>query len=147
MLQRVLDLLLAEDCDLTRVVFCHICWAGFSLDVKKEIAARGCYLEFDTFGHIDMINLPNDGGYTNPPGDLERVKGFVELVQLGFARQLLLGQDIAWKSQLTAFGGPGYSHVLRNIVPLLRANGVSDDDLENILVHNPRRVLTLAQQR
>ena len=145
MLDRVTAFITAEGCDLTRVIFCHICWAGYDLDTKKNLAEQGSYLAFDTFGHIDIVNIPNDGGFINPPGDLERVLAFVELVRLGYANRLLLGQDIAWKTQMTVAGGAGYGHVLRNVVPLLRASGVSDEDVDEILVQNPKRVLTVPE--
>lgn len=44
---------------------------------------------------------------------------------------------------LATYGGYGYGHVLENIVPLLKARAVSDDDLDKILVENPRRFLTM----
>ena len=140
-LNQVLDILAAEGCDPTRVIFCHMDWAGYDLATKKRLAEQGSYLAFDTFGYVDIVNLPNDGGFINPPGDLERVTAFLELVRLGYAKHLLLGQDIGWKLRLTAFGGTGYGHVLDNVVPLLRANDVSDEELDSILVQNPRRVL------
>jgi phosphotriesterase-related protein len=44
---------------------------------------------------------------------------------------------------LRTYGGYGYDHILRDIVPALRRGGVSDGDIQTILVDNPRRVLTV----
>jgi len=44
---------------------------------------------------------------------------------------------------LLKYGGWGYAHILRNMVPFMRAEGISSDSLEMILVANPRRMLTL----
>ena len=65
------------------------------------------------------------------------------LVAEGYAGQLLLSHDICYKIQLQSYGGYGYAHVLRNILPRLRLLGVTEDDLEQMTVHNPRRVLSL----
>ena len=39
------------------------------------------------------------------------------------------------------FGGPGYDYLLRVFVPMLRGAGVSERDLEIMLIENPRRAL------
>ena len=44
---------------------------------------------------------------------------------------------------LCKYGGNGYGHVLRTIVPWLRREGVTDDELVTMLVENPRRILTI----
>jgi phosphotriesterase-related protein len=49
--------------------------------------------------------------------------------------------DICANSQMHARGGHGYDHLLRNFVPLLREEGVSEPDIQMILVDNPRRIL------
>jgi hypothetical protein len=44
---------------------------------------------------------------------------------------------------LCRYGGYGYGHVLRTIVPWLRREGVSEEALLKMLVANPRRILTI----
>ena len=39
-------------------------------------------------------------------------------------------------------GGPGYTFIPWRIVPWLRREGASDKDIEQIMVGNPRRLLT-----
>jgi phosphotriesterase-related protein len=45
------------------------------------------------------------------------------------------------KSQLRAYGGMGYAHLLRRIVPELRRRGVGEDHVRRMLVDNPARLL------
>jgi phosphotriesterase-related protein len=45
------------------------------------------------------------------------------------------------KTQLHAYGGMGYDHLLRRIVPALRSRGVTSSMLDAMLVDNPRRLL------
>ena len=48
------------------------------------------------------------------------------------------------RMDLAHFGGPGYAHVLSNIVPRLRAGGMPDESLAALLTHNPARLLAMA---
>ena len=47
------------------------------------------------------------------------------------------------KKQLTANGGGGYAHILKDLVPRLRHLGVTDQDLRTIMEDNPRRLFPL----
>jgi phosphotriesterase-related protein len=60
----------------------------------------------------------------------------------GLAPNLVLAQDVCYRDGLTAFGGPGYGHILRAIAPRLLAAGVPASALDTMLIENPRRVLT-----
>jgi phosphotriesterase-related protein len=76
-----------------------------------------------------------------PPCDTEKVKRLTHLVDDGFAEQLLVSQDICFKISLKAFGGQGYDHILRNILPMMRKAGISEETIHQIMVRNPARVL------
>lgn len=56
---------------------------------------------------------------------------------------IVLSQDVAFKRQLHRYGGLGFDHLLVNIVPMLKEAGVSDIQLEAMLVTTPRRLLTV----
>lgn len=40
------------------------------------------------------------------------------------------------------YGGHGFSHILQTIVPMMKTRNVSQEDIEKILIHNPRTWLT-----
>jgi phosphotriesterase-related protein len=46
--------------------------------------------------------------------------------------------------QLLKYGGFGYGHILRSIVPRLRRRGIDDATVRKLLVENPARVLASA---
>jgi phosphotriesterase-related protein len=50
------------------------------------------------------------------------------------------------KAQLRRFGGYGYDHVLRHIVPSLQRNGVPEATIQTLLVENPRRAFAIGQE-
>jgi phosphotriesterase-related protein len=46
--------------------------------------------------------------------------------------------------QLVKYGGVGYGHILRSIVPRMKRRGVDDATVTKLLVENPARLLTIA---
>jgi phosphotriesterase-related protein len=79
-------------------------------------------------------------GYKDPT-DAERLAGAEALLAAGHAERMVLGCSVWTKSQLRAYGGMGYAHLLRRIVPELARRGVGETDLRRMLVDNPARLL------
>lgn len=44
---------------------------------------------------------------------------------------------------LSAFGGNGFSHVLKSVIPRLEQEGVSNEVIHTMLVENPERMLAI----
>jgi phosphotriesterase-related protein len=129
-----LDIFEAEGADLSRVVIGHAD-SYPSLDHYLEIVRRGANLEFDFLG---MSFNP-----TERLGE-ERIAGLlVELLSRGHADRILLSQDVCHNSQLKHYEGNGYVHLHDTFLPLLRSIGVSDADIHQMTVLNPRRILTV----
>jgi phosphotriesterase-related protein len=102
----------------------------------RELAAAGATLEW-CFGNEAHLR-PG----LREPSDDERIAALVELLaEDGMAERCVLGGSVWTKTQLRAFGGCGYEHLLRNVVPALQAGGVSDAAVETMLVSNPARLL------
>ena len=55
----------------------------------------------------------------------------------------MISQDIGVRTRLRRYGGWGYGHLLRHLVPVLRSHGASEDDLDRLLVRTPARWLSL----
>ena len=132
---RILDILQAEGVDLRRVALSHMDEL-IDYDYHCSLAVRGAWLSFDTFGSEYHF------GDEREPTDQERIGALLRLLEAGWAGQLLLAQDVCTKLQLQRYGGNGYSHVLRRIVPALKAAGTNDSVIHEMLVDNPRRYLT-----
>jgi predicted metal-dependent phosphotriesterase family hydrolase len=126
--QDQLDLFEDEGVDLQHVIVGHMGDLAH-LDNVRAVLARGAYVQFD---HVGMEHFQRDK---------QRVKNVVQLVDEGFASRLLLSQDVCYKHLLHWYDGPGYDHLLTTFVPALRTAGVSEADLNTILVANPRRIL------
>jgi phosphotriesterase-related protein len=126
--------------DLSRTIIGHIERTIFERSVLKKLAESGCVIEFDLFGrehsyykHAPHIDMPNDA---------ERLRTIAWLIAEGHGRQIVTAHDTASKAHLVRYGGPGYAHVVQNIVPRMRARGFREEDIQAMLVDTPRRLLT-----
>jgi phosphotriesterase-related protein len=136
-LMKILDLLESEGHDLRRTSVSHLDEIP-DIDYHVKALERGVITGFDSFGQ---------DGYFTPTwksrSDLAKMTTMVRLIELGFEDQLVMSQDMGKKHYLLRFGGMGYDHVMRRIVPRLKESfGVSDAVIRKLLVDNPRRLLT-----
>jgi len=130
-----LDLFRKEGVDLTKVVVGH---AGDSndLDYLMELADTGAILGMDRFG-LDVFN---------PTAN--RVATIVSLVERGYADRIVLSHDAS--CFIDYYGGMhhlvgetmpnwNYLHIGNDVLPALRAAGVSEEQINQMMVDNPRR--------
>jgi phosphotriesterase-related protein len=123
-----LALLREEGVDPARVIVGH-CDTYLDPDYHRAILAAGAWVQFDTIGRTHI----------NPDG--RRADGVVALLRAGWGERLLLSSDRCYRSDLHAFGGAGYDVVFTRFFDLLRARGISDDELDLMTIANPQRVL------
>ena len=123
-----LDLLASEGVDERRVIVGH-CDTVPDAEYHLALARRGAWIEFDTIRRTNEFELGL------------RVRFLSELADAGYLDRLLLSHDICLRRHLQAYGGSGYSFVVREFIPRLAANGFTDADLHKLLVDNPRRAL------
>ncbi len=132
-----LDILEAAGADLSRVAISHLDEQPDTA-YHRAVLERGVYVEYDTFGSESYF----DGDGSAEPSDRERLDCLMELLDAGWSDRLLISQDVCTKVQLVRYGGLGYGHIVRSIVPRLRRRGVDDATVHKLLVENPARVLT-----
>jgi phosphotriesterase-related protein len=122
-----------EGVDPTRVVLGH---SGDSTDADylAELADHGYILGMDRFG-ID-VSTPFD----------DRVGIVATLAKRGYADRMVLSQDAAcyfdWLDhdlKTAVMPNWHYLHVSNDVLPALRRRGVTDEQIEQMLVGNPRR--------
>jgi len=133
----VLDIIKEEGLAPERVIFGHMDRSVFEdLSYQKELADRGPFLAYDYWGVDEYIDAYED----LPPSDEWRIRSIRELIEEGYLSNLLVSQDVAFKSHLTRYGGTGYAHILENMVPRMRSRGISQEDINTMLTENPRDV-------
>jgi phosphotriesterase-related protein len=124
----------AVGADLSRTTIAHIERTLLRPADAVELARTGIRPSIDCFGLetayyplAPIVRMPNDGGRL----------AFVEaMLDAGMGDRVLIAQDICQKHRLTAYGGHGYDHLLRDIPIMLEAagrTGVAD----RLLIDNP----------
>ena len=142
----ILDIFEEEGLPCDRVVISHMDRTRFefeseSLEYQRQLADRGAYLEYDLWG-TSMFQEKYNNGW---PSDPERITAATELIDDGYEEHLLFSHDVCMKVQRTKYGGFGYGHLLKNVVPMLRHHGVSQDTLDTILTENPAQMLEFTE--
>lgn len=140
---QVLDIVAEEGGDLNHTILCHMNPSGHDVDYQTSLAARGAFIEYDMIG-MDYYYADQDA---QSPCDEENAGAVKGLIDAGFGHSVLLSQDVFLKMMLTQFGGFGYAYVLRHFVPRLRRHGVSEAQIETLLVENPRSVFSASHRQ
>lgn len=126
---------------LERVIIGH---SGDSEDIPylRALMDNGSTIGMDRFGMEHV--LPDD----------RRLRTVIALLELGYADRMVLSHDAAFFSRMTppswrARAAPNWhmETISRRILPQLRQAGASQADLEQMLVTNPRRLLTPTTNR
>ncbi|MGE0119036.1 MAG: phosphotriesterase [Dongiaceae bacterium] len=128
--------------DLSRMVICHIDRTCTDRGWLAELAATGCYLEYDLFGNETSYYCQNPK--VDMPSDAQRMDIVLWHFEQGLEKQLLISHDIATKTRLSRYGGLGYDHILTNIVPRLRIRGLKEEGIRRLLIDNPAAAFSFA---
>jgi len=129
----VLEVLRAENADLSKVVLGH---SGDStdLDYLSELADAGCLLGMDRFG-LDLITSFED-----------RVATVAAMCERGYADRMVLSHDAAchidwFPAEVIPRFAPAwhFEHLFDDVLPALRERGVTEPQIQTMLVDNPRR--------
>jgi phosphotriesterase-related protein len=124
-----------EGVDPSRVLIGHTGDTD-SLDYIEELLSHGPYIGMDRYG-LDII-LPTE----------QRNSTVVELAKRGYAGRMMLSQDacctLDWfPEEMVTQMAPNWhmSYVLDEIVPALKQDGVTDEQVDQMMVEAPRRWL------
>lgn len=132
----ILDVLLDEDMPADRVIFSHLD-EHLDRQYHLDIAESGAILEYDTFGAEFYW-----GDFHRDASDRERLNALHDLISLGYAGQLVLGCDVWIKICLQHYGGLGYAHLPKTILPLLRRIfAVGVEEVDQMVRRTPARLL------
>ena len=108
------------------------------LDYLKELMDIGSTIGLDRFGMEHV--LPDD----------RRVRTLVALMDDGYGDRVVLSHDAAFYSHVTppswrAANAPRWrmDTISRHILPALREAGITEDQIDQMLVRNPRRLLAI----
>ena len=131
----ILEVLKQEGADLDRVVLGHSGDATGNPDYLESMVQAGFTLGMDRFGIDHFATFQ------------ERSDLVVELCRRGLADRMVLSHDtccyIDWfePGSLDDLTQWHYLHVSQDVLPYLREHGVTEDEIDAMLVRNPARIL------
>jgi phosphotriesterase-related protein len=125
-----------EGVDLSRVIIGH---SGDTKDIAylEELIAAGSYLGMDRFGVDNILSFD------------DRVDIVAQMCERGHADKMVLAHDascyIDWLPEAAlplVLPNWHYLHIHNDVLPALRARGVSEDQITTMLVDNPRAIFS-----
>lgn len=137
----IIDIMVKRGVPANKISINHVD-VEINIDYCRSIAKKGAYFEFDDFGKeyfIDYSNRGFAGGIF--ARDIERVLALKQLIEERYAEHILISCDVCLKTLLHQFGGWGYDHILSHIIPMMRHEGINEDDINIILKENPKRFI------
>lgn len=134
------ELLVSEGANPKQILIGHM---DGNTDIKyhHRTLEQGVFVGFDRFGIQ---------GFVGAPMDRERIGTLLGLIGLGYEDQLMLSHDTVnvwlgkspeWPEELAKLIENWHiSNVFENIIPALKKGNVTDEQINTILVENPKRI-------
>lgn len=133
------ELFIAEGANPKKVMIGHVSNSK-DIEYHKAILAKGVYIAFDRIG-LDLFT----------PTDVN-VKNIADLCKQGYANQIMLSHDTVnfWLGRSLAMDVPEQAlkalanwridHISQNVLPALKAQGVTDEQIRTMMVENPKNL-------
>ena len=102
-----------------------------NVDYELKLLEHGVYVQFD---HV---------GFKELQPDEQRARNVKAVIDAGFLNRLLISQDVCLPHHLRWYGGIGYCYLLGTFVPMLRAIGVTQEQIDTLTIANPAAVLSI----
>lgn len=102
-----------------------------NVDYELGLLELGVYVQFD---HV---------GFRELQPDEQRARNVKAILDAGFGDRLLISQDVCLPHHLRWYGGIGYGYLLERFVPMLQGIGVTQAQIDTLLVANPAAVLSI----
>lgn len=130
-------ILIAEGADPRKVVIGHMC-GNADLSYQMAVLDQGVSINFDRWG-LDILF----------PDNLRKAT-LIELLKHELAGQIVLSHDyiahwLIQQAKMPEFARAlivnwSYTHLFRNILPTLKEAGITDEQINRMLVINPRKI-------
>lgn len=133
------DFLISQGADPRKVVIGHVTNSK-DINYHREILKRGVYIAFDRFGLAPLYGVPDEVS----------VQNIATLCKEGYTNRVMLSQDTVnyWVGRsievpeqiLKLLANWRIDHISKDIIPMLKAQGVTDEQIRQIMVENPKNL-------
>lgn len=134
------DLLVANGVKPDKIVIGHLDDNKINLNLIRNIIDKGSYAQFDAIGCEYYSKRLN----SQMPSDNERISAIKQLRADGLIDRIMIGSDLCLKKHLKKNGGPGYEHLVKKFLFNCLDRGLSESIMNNILILNPSKILTIS---
>lgn len=138
--ERVVDVIAETGLPVERLLLNHLSTAVGREGQLARVLATGARISLDLCGFDHSLLGPGRW----PPSDDDAMAVALAILRGPHAEQVMVSQDIGVRTRLRRYGGWGYGHMLRHLVPVLQHHGATTEEIRGLLVENPARWLTLA---
>lgn len=130
------EFLLKEGGNPKKIMIGHVSNSK-DIEYHKAILAKGVYIAFDRIG-LDVIT----------PTEVN-VKNVADLCKLGFTEKIMISHDtVNWlgrpyiwpKEAAPGFANWRIDHISKDVIPALKAQGITDEQIKIMMVDNPKKL-------
>ena len=122
------DYLVSEGVKPEKLIFGHVDERP-DIRLLKKSAKKGSYIQFDTVGKEHWLL------------DKTRADLIKALIDFGFLNKILISQDRNRYYEMTYGGNKGYCNILDNFVLKLKNVGITNSQINQIIISNPQKAL------
>jgi phosphotriesterase-related protein len=79
-----------------------------------------------------------------PTTDEQHVDQIKRLIEHGHLNRILLSHDFVTNGCMPYAGGPGYAHIPKIVIPIMRAKGLSEVQIHEMTADNPAQALSIS---
>lgn len=127
-----IDVLEKAGATLERVLVSHLHTLADFGELER-IASRGVKVGFDQIG------------FASGPSYHDYAELIHRAVNAGLIAQVMISTDVARRVRLRRHGGTSYGTLFSELLPALRARGITDDEIDILVRRNPGALLALAR--
>lgn len=140
---KYIDILEEEGADLEKVYMSHMDGSCPDFAYHESVMERGVSIDYDLFRDTPWNDSHLIFGGDHYISDQERVETLARLCADGYSKQVMLAHDLCLKTHLVAYGGKGWAYVLTEIIPQLLEAGVTQSQINDMLIENPKRIFSV----
>ncbi len=129
----LIDRVLQAGIPAQKLIICHMDRTCRDPALHKAVLETGAYLNYDSIHRYKYISMQQE------------LRLITDMLQAGFASQLLLSLDTT-AERLTQYGGEiGLDYILTTFADILRSAGVDESDIQKMTVQNPAAALQICK--
>ncbi len=140
---KYIDILEEEGANLEKIYISHMDGSCPDWEYHESVMDRGVAIDYDLFRDSPWNDSHLIFGGDHWVSDRERVETLAKLCADGYSKQIMIAHDHCLKVHFAEYGGKGWAYILTEIVPMLREAGVTEEQLNDVLVENPKRIFAV----